>query len=72
MDLDQLEKAILGQLYTLEDDVLTRLCTQLKLFKEGKTKRHLLKDVRAAIESETSGADDYVIRQFWKTFSCFL
>ena len=64
MDLDQLEIAILGQLYTLEDDVLTRLCTHLKVSKEGKTKRNLLKEVRAAIESETSGADDNVIRQF--------
>ena len=33
MDLDQLEIAILGQLYTLEDDVLTRLCTHLKVSK---------------------------------------
>ena len=64
MDLDQLEIAILGQLYTLEDEVLTRLCTHLKVSKEGKTKRNLLKEVRAAIESETSGADDNVIRQF--------
>ena len=67
MDLDQLEIAILGQLYTLEDDVLTRLCTHLKVSKEGKTKRNLLKDVRAVIESETSGADDHVIRQFLET-----
>ena len=64
MDLDQLEIAILGQLYTLEDEALTRLCTHLKVSKEGKTKRNVLKEVRAAIESETSGADDNVIRQF--------
>ena len=48
----------------IEDEVLTRLCTHLKVSKEGKTKRNLLKEVRAAIESETSGADDNVIRQF--------
>ena len=64
MDLDQLEIAILGQLYTLEDDVLTHLCTHLTVSKEGKTKRNLLKEVRAAIESESSGADAHVIRQF--------
>ena len=67
MDLDQLEIAILGQLYMLEDDVLTHLCTPLKVSKEGKTKRNLLKEVRAVIESETSGADDHVFRQFLET-----
>ena len=67
MDLDQLEIAILGQLYTLEDDVLTCLCTHLKVSKEGKTKRNLLEEVRAVIESETSGADDHVICQFLET-----
>ena len=67
MDLDQLEIAIMGQLYMLEDDVVTRLCTHLKVSKEGKTKHNLLKEVRAVIESETSGADDHVIRQFLET-----
>ena len=62
MDLDQLELAILGKLYTLQDDVLTKLCTHLKVNKEGKTKRNLLKEVRAAIESKTSGAEESVIR----------
>ena len=67
MDLDQLELAILGKLYTLQDDVLTKLCTHLKVNKEGKTKRNLLKEVRAAIESKTSGAEESVIRLFLET-----
>ena len=64
VDLDQLEIAILGQLYTLGNDVLTRSCTHLKVSKEGKTKRNILKEVRDWIESDTSGADDHAIRQF--------
>ena len=69
MDLDQLEIVILGKLYTLQDDVLTHLCTHLKVTKEGKTKRNLLKEVRAAIESKTSGAEESVIRLFLETIA---
>ena len=69
MDLDQLEIVILGKLYTLQDDVLTHLCTHLNVTKEGKTKRNLLKEVRAAIESKTSGAEESVIRLFLETIA---
>ena len=67
MDLDQLEIAILGRLYTLQNDVLTPLCSHLKITKDGKTKRNLLKEVRAAIESKTSGAEESVVRLFLET-----
>ena len=69
MDFDQLEIAILGKLYTLQDDVLTHLCIHFKVTKEGKTKRNLLKEVRAAIESKTSGAEESVIRLFLETIA---
>ncbi len=63
-DLDQLEILILGRLYSLEDAVLTRLCAHLEIPREGKTKRNLLKEVRALIESKTSGAEEGDIREF--------
>ena len=46
MDLDLVEIAILGKLYTLQDDVLTHLCTNLEVTKQWKTKQNLLKKVK--------------------------
>eukprot|EP00794_Sanderia_malayensis_P019811 gene19811-21751_t len=64
MDLDKLEVEILGRLYSLEDDVLTRLCVHLKITEDGKTKRQVLKEIRSAIALNPSGEDETEIRSF--------
>ncbi len=55
MEIEELEIEVLGRLYTLENDVLTQLCNYVKVSEAGKTKRQVLKDVRAAIEEISSG-----------------
>ena len=61
MDIDELELEILRKLYSLQESVLAQLCTYLCITKEGKTKRKLMKEVRASIESLTSGESDETI-----------
>ena len=66
MEIDELELEILGKLYSLQESALAELCTYLSITKEGKTKRKLLKEVRASIESLTSGEDDETILESLK------
>ena len=66
MDIDELELEILGKLYSLQESVSAELCTYLSITKEGKTKRKLLKEVRASIESLTSGDSDETILESLK------
>ena len=66
MEIDELELEILGKLFSLQESVLAELCTYLSITKKGKTKRKLLKEVRASIESLTSGEDDETILESLK------
>ena len=66
MDIDELELEILGKLYSLQESVLAELCTYLSITKEGKTKHKLLKEVRASIESLSSGENDETILESLK------
>ena len=64
MDVDTLEIQVLGQLYSLDDSVLSRVCDSVAVSETGKSKRQVLKEVRAVIVKISDGQNEDEIRRF--------